>query len=79
MEAIYSGLLERNDVIGQLLKESDDKELNEDIKMLIAYGSNVYNIFMDNKDSKCVYYLRTLTTDWQLNIMFRTIGGQWTM
>ena len=69
------GLLERNDVLRQILKESDDKELNEDIKMLIDYGSNIYNMFMDNKDNKCVYYLRTLTTDWQLNVMFRTIEG----
>lgn len=69
------GLLERNDVLRKILKESDDKELNEDIKMMIDYGSNIYNMFMDNKDNKCVYYLRTLTTDWQLNIMFRTIEG----
>ena len=39
------------------------------IKMLIDYGSNA-NMFMDNK---YVYYLRTLTIDWQLNVMSRAI------
>ncbi len=69
------GLLERNDALRELLKESDDQELNKDIQMLIDYGSNIYKMFMDNNDNKCVYYLRTLTTDWQLNVMFRTIEG----
>lgn len=43
--------------------------------MLIEYGSGIYNLFMDNKDNTCVYYLKTLTSDWQLNVMFGTIEG----
>lgn len=69
------GLLERNDALREILKESDDEELNKDIRMLIEYGSNIYNMFMDNKDNRCIYYLKTLTKEWGLNMMFRTIEG----
>lgn len=69
------GLLERNDALREILKESDDEELNKDIQMMIEYGSGIYDLFMDNEDNRCIYYLRTLTTDWQLNVMFRTIEG----
>lgn len=69
------GLLERNDALRKILKESDDKELNEDIKMLIDYGSNIYNMFMDNKDNKCVYCLSILTGGSRLDSAFGTIEG----
>ena len=68
------GLLERNDALREILKESDDEDLNEDISMLIEYDSNIYNMFMDNKDNRCIYFLKA--DDWQpgFGMMFRTAG-----
>lgn len=51
------GLLKRIDSLKEILEKSDDEKLNKDIRMMIAYESDVYSKFMENGDVRHIYVL----------------------
>lgn len=67
------GLLERNKALREILEESDDEELNKDIRMMAEYEINAYRMFMDNKEGKCVYTLEIICRHSEHRYIFTTM------